>query len=262
MTSKRLYVVNESSHVSLIDAKKMVEAVNLQLRDNFKPLWGTERVVVEYHSGDLANVQATAPPGSWVIGILDNSDQAGALGWHSVDDQDRIYGEIFAEPSLQAGSTALTGTYAISSVLSHEACEIEGDVFCNLFADSGRGYSVAYETCDPVEADVYDINGVAVSNFVLPSWFDPNALPGTRLDYLNRTKAPFSMSPGGYWVQMASGQETQKFGEVVNWETEVGFDVRADDTIVFSPEMPEWKRELKMIQGRNLIRRQRIQTAA
>lgn len=256
MTSRRLYIVNQSTLVTTSETKKMVAAINIQLRDHFSPAWGTQRRVVEFHSGDLASVQNEVPVGSWVMAILDNSDQAGALGWHSVDDKNRVYSHIFAEPSIkQGGSTALSGPYAVSATASHEACETDGDPSCNLYADSGRGFLVAYEDCDPVEADTYEIDGVAVSNFVYPAWFDPYATDGEQLDYLRKCTQPFSMTKGGYWVQMPSGKETEKFSRTVDWMQEVGFDVRENGTVVFSPEMPEWKRELKLAAGRNSIKR-------
>jgi hypothetical protein len=173
------------------------------------------------------------------------------------DDADHIYSEIFTKPCFDAGSTALAGTYAVSSVASHEACETDGDPFCNDWSDTGHGILVAKELCDPVEADVYDIDGVAVSNFVLPEWFDPTVSAGEKFDYLGRCTKPFSMTKGGYWVQMPSGTEGQKFADAVDWEQEVGFDVRDDRgmQMVFSAEMPVWRREMKMQFGRNALKR-------
>lgn len=254
MTSKRLYVVNSSTLVDTADVKKMVVAVNTQLRDHFAPAWGQQRVIVEFHDGSFEEVQKNAPPGSQVFNLLDNADQAGVLGWHSVDNQGRVFGNYFAKPSLDAGSTALTGPYAISSVLSHEACETEGDPACTSYSDTGRGILVATEVSDPVEGDTYEIGGVTVSNFVLPSWFNPFMHTGP-YDHMGRATAPFTMTKGGYWVQMPAGTETEKFNETVHWMKDVGFDVRENGTVVFSPEMPEWKRELKLAHGRNLIKR-------
>jgi hypothetical protein len=62
-------------------------------------------------------------------------------------------------------------------------------------ARGGRLY--AYETADPVEEQTYQIDGVAVSNFVTPHWFDP-AAHGVPLDYLGRLKHPFQLAKGGY----------------------------------------------------------------
>lgn len=252
---KTLYVVNESTLVTSADVKKMAAACDKQVHLHAAPAWGIDRVAVHFHTGSLASVQQTAPKGSWVITIMDSGDQPGALGWHSEDDQDRIYGEIFAKPCLDSGSTALTGTYAVSSVLSHEVLETLCDRYCNAWTDTGRGFLVATEVCDPVESDGYLIDGVQVSNFVLPEWFDITRSAGEAYDYLGKLTAPLSMSKGGYWVQMPAGKEAQKFNEIAAWEKDTGFDVRDDDRLVFSPEMPEWRRDLKTVTGRNLIKR-------
>lgn len=262
MTSRRLYVVNNSTNVDTADTKKIVAAVNKQLRDHVAPAWHGNRVVVEYHTGDLATVQDEVPVGSWVLALLDNPDQAGVLGWHWTDDKDRVYSEVFTEPSIKSGSGVLTGgPYPVAATVSHEACETYGDQFCNDWSDTGRGLLVAKELSDPVEADSYEIDGVSVSNFVLPEWFDPTVSAGEKFDYLGRTTKPFSMSKGGYWVQMPAGSETQKFGRTADWMHEVGFDVRdtqGGTQMVFSPEMPEWRREAKMRSGRNTVRREII----
>jgi hypothetical protein len=259
MASRRLYVFNGSTLIHDEDVRAMVRACNIQIRDHVAPAWGIDRVVVTFHSGTgLSSIQEAVPAGSWVIGVLDNPDQAGVLGWHSQDDQDRIYGEVFAQPSLEDGqSTATQGPYAVSATLSHEIIETFGDPLCTAWSDSGRGYLVATELCDPVEADGYPIDGVQVSNFVKPAWFDVLAPAGTSYDYLGKCKGPLSMTKGGYWVQMKDATETQKFGDVLNYFKDTGFDVRGSDDLqaVFSPEMPQWRRALKMGYGRNAIKR-------
>jgi hypothetical protein len=258
MTSRRLYVVNESTLVDKGEAIAMASACNAQVRDHAAPAWGVARVVVEYHAGTMAEVQAEAPRGSWVLRLVDTTDEEGALGWHWQDDQDRVYGEIAAKPCLDAGSTALSGTYAVSSVLSHEVLETLCDPFCGGWEDSGRGYMLAREVCDPVEADVYPLGGVAVSNFVLPDYFNSIVSAAEKYDYLGKLEQPFAMTPGGYWVQMPSGKESQQFKRTRSWMHEVGFDVRdsaRDVQMVFSPQMPEWRREQKLRTGRNAIKR-------
>lgn len=107
----------------------------------------------------------------------------------------------------------MTGPYSVASILSHEVLEMAVDGRCNLWADSGQGFLVAYEVGDPCQSDHYDVDGVTLSNFVHPGFFDPNAPDGTKLDHLGLVQAPFELRPGGYWVQMRDGQPSQHFGE-------------------------------------------------
>jgi hypothetical protein len=60
-----------------------------------------------------------------------------------------------------------------------------------------------YEMCDAVQDEAYKIDGVAVSNFVLPLYFTQFAEVGGRNDFLGRlTKGKalqsFAINPGGY----------------------------------------------------------------
>ena len=79
---------------------------------------------------------------------------------------------------------ALKGTGGMwrswSVVLSHEL--IEG--------------AVNFEICDPVEANVYEVSGIKVSDFILPSWYNSNA--NGPYDHLNVLTHPGQIAPGGY----------------------------------------------------------------
>jgi hypothetical protein len=97
----------------------------------------------------------------------------------------------------------------VSAVLSHEVLEWWYDPACNDWSDRGRS-SVAKELCDPVEQDWYLIDGVAVSNYILPAWFNPLDKVGP-FDYLGKLTKPFSMTKGGYWIEMVDGGVRQVF---------------------------------------------------
>jgi hypothetical protein len=111
-------VVNKSTLVSNADVQYMVRACAWQLRYHAAPAWGKVPIPVVY-----AASEATAPPGSWVIGVFDDSDQAGALGWHDLAKGDVVYGRVFARPVLTHGGNALTAPLSVASVLSHEVLE-------------------------------------------------------------------------------------------------------------------------------------------
>ena len=52
--------------------------------------------------------------------------------------------------------------------------------------------------CDAVQAEQYEIDGVPVSNFVLPLYFTGGDELGGRNDYLGTTLQSFGVNPGGY----------------------------------------------------------------
>lgn len=207
MTDHTIYVTNRSTRVTDADAAAMTHACAHQVAADVAPAWDLTPVPVVF--------TAAPPKGGRVITLLDTLDEADALGWHT-DDAQGIYGVVGASPVLDNGGRALTGPYSVASVLSHEVLELFCDPACTSWSDSGRGFLVATEVCDPVQAGVYSIDGVTVSDFVLPAFFDPHARgPYNHLGTLRR---PYTLGKGGYWVQLAEGKATQRFGEdVPNW---------------------------------------------
>lgn len=206
-------VINQATRVTNSDVALMTRACWTQLRDHAAPRWRLTPMPVVY-----ATDASAAPPGSWVIAVLDNSDQANALGYHDVTQNDVVYGKVFAAPVLDNGGNALTAPLSVASVLSHEVLETFVDPACNGWRDTLRGYSIALEVGDPVESDSYAIpvdgTPVTVSNFVTEKWFDPFATRRSGgFDYLNRCTAPFQMTRGGYIIKMTDGKVTQQFGE-------------------------------------------------
>jgi hypothetical protein len=88
------------------------------------------------------------------------------------------------------------------------------DPLANLWAENG-GKLYAYEMSDPVEEDTFEVDGVPMSNFVHPSWFEPFKHPaGTKFDHLGKLKKPFSMTKGGYMIIMdkKTGKVSEVFG--------------------------------------------------
>ena len=188
-------VVNHSTLFPAADLAPLVAALQIQVSRDFYPVWG-----VDAHL-DAVPPGANPPPGYWVLGIFDDADQAGALGYHDVTPDGLPIGKVFVRLTLAQGS-------AVSSTASHELCEMLVDPDVNLCAevDNARGVPIrfyAYEVCDAPEADAYNymiaINGVniAVSDFVYPSWFESFRTIGP-FDFGNHITRPFQILPGGY----------------------------------------------------------------
>jgi hypothetical protein len=68
-------------------------------------------------------------------------------------------------------------------------------------ADGQKGNLYLREICDPVSSPrlAYDIDGVTVSNFVYPAWFEAFRKPGsTQFDHCGHVKAPFEVNRDSY----------------------------------------------------------------
>jgi hypothetical protein len=205
-------VINQSTLVSNDQVALMTRACWSQIKYHAAPAWRLEPMPVVY-----APDAKSAPPGSWVIAVLNDADQADALGYHDVQG-DVVYGKVFARPVFDNGGDALSRPLSVASVLSHEVLETFVDPFCNVWHDTYKGYSIAREVGDPVESDSYalsvDNTPISVSNFVTEKWFNPGATKRSGgFDFLNRVTQPFQMTKGGYLIRMRDGKVDQVFGE-------------------------------------------------
>lgn len=224
-------VINQSTMVTNDQVNTMCQAIQIQLDLHVLPAWNMKSGTIKFYADPTK-----APGHAWLVSILDNSTVAGALGYHA-EDNDKVDGFIFCEPVLSNGGVVLYDpnnpqNVSVSSVLSHEVCEMVGDRYAGFWSDGpalAQGSEYALELCDPVEGNSYSVNVngtfVSLSNFVFPSWFNPEATVQQNMpfDYLNVLTTPFTMTSGGYMIVRQSGQASQVFGE----------------------RMPEWKKQQK-----------------
>lgn len=209
-----IVVVNHSTVITNSDAYTMALAANRQLRHDVAPIWGMLPPLVTYLPAD------PVLPGSAVLGIFDDADQAGDLGWHTETAGGVVYGRVFARPVLDNGGDVMTNQLSVSSVLSHEVIEVFLDPACSLWADDFQGTSYAREAADAVESDSYAVTlgtgtsavRATVSDFLTPAWFDPQAAAGSEFDFMRLVRAPFQVRPTGYTILMKDGAVTQRFG--------------------------------------------------
>jgi len=184
-------IINESSVSVATDAEieSYVEPLQVQVTRDFAPLWGTDAKLSFVPKGEKPDLN------SWWLVVLDDSDQAGALGYHDLTSAGLPIGKVFARTDKEY-------SLAISVTMSHELLEMLGDPGINMTtaSEDGQGVPVfyAYEACDACEDDKYGyaINGVTVSDFVYPSWF--GGVASNQFDHGGYITSPLDILPGGY----------------------------------------------------------------
>jgi len=192
MPSKTLVAVkNLSTVVKDGELAKALPAFQKQVSQDFcgKGGWGIDATL------ELVAKQEKLPTGAWLLGVFDDADQAGALGYHDLTRYGQPLGKVFARATMEDhGKWTVTFT--------HELLEMLADPNINLCAfDEVARRLYAYEVCDAVEADAlgYDIDGVTVTDFVLPGWFEPQHVSKTEsFAFKSKVKGPFHLMPGGY----------------------------------------------------------------
>jgi hypothetical protein len=164
---------------------------------HFLPVWGYP---VKLYTPKKAK------PTDWQLVFLDDTDTAGRLAFHELTKQGQPVSKVFVKSTLEAGES-------VSRAACHELFEMVIDPLANLWADAADGTQYAYELSDAVEEDGFKVDGIDMSNFLYPSWFEPRKHPpGTKFDHLGTLKKPFSMSKGGYVIVRKNGKVTEQFG--------------------------------------------------
>jgi hypothetical protein len=194
-------LINQSTLISDADIETIAQACNSQLQNEVAAAW---------EIADPLTVTAGPNDKAYQFFFVDTIPEApGALAYHDVDASGNPFGKIGVQVTQQAGEQ-------VSSATSHEAVELQCDIFCASWSFSNRlKCLVATEACDPVQNQTYNISvsgaPVAVSNFVTPAYFTDNAL-GQPLDHLGNLTQTFEIASGGYQIQMKAGATHNVFG--------------------------------------------------
>lgn len=201
-------IINQSTVMANDQLTPIVAALQKQITQDFTPIWDCGPV-------ELSLVpQGQAPKsGTWQMVVLDNSDQAGALGYHELTADGLPLAKVFAKDDIQYGlSTSVT--------MSHELMEMLVDPWaCLASQNQDNGNFYALEPADAVESDslAYKIDDILVSDFVTPDWFITGKGPDTQFSFKNNVHAPFTLAKGGYiGMCPAGGQWSQVTDEKVS----------------------------------------------
>jgi len=188
----QISIINESTVLTDAEVIPVVAALQKQVTNDFRPAWGTDAELT------MVPKNTQPPTGSWWLVVLDDSDQAGALGYHDLTSEGLPIGKVFAASDLKYG-TSWTVT------ASHELLEMLADPNINLtvFVQNANttGVLYAYEVCDACEDDSfgYQIDNILVSDFVSPAWFESFRAEGsTQFDRMNKIQSPLQLLTGGY----------------------------------------------------------------
>ena len=212
MNSVAIAIENKSSVLTDDEVRGAIPALQHQVSYDFKPYWNEGARLVWVPSG-------SSPPsgaGAWLLSILDDSDQAGALGYHDVTPDNTPLMKVFAKTD-QDNSLSWTVT------ASHEILEALADPWINSAWQTSNTEFVALEVGDPVEADElgYAIDGVEVSDFILPAWF-VSGLKVPKYDFAGHLSGPLQVASGGYISIFVSGkgwtQKQMRDGRLVDAE--------------------------------------------
>jgi hypothetical protein len=211
-------VINRTDgQVSDAEVQSTLRAINRQIVEDFTPHWSLAATL------RLASATARAPrtphvvdmSGDAVIYLWNTTDVPAALDHHHETHGGLPCGFVFTELSHAVGEQWTV-------TLSHEALELVADAEVNLLvmgphpANPDVRVFHWYEMCDAVQSEAYQIDGVAVSNFVLPRYFREAEERTGRNDFLGcahtgRSLQAFGVNPGadvGFFDPASGTHET------------------------------------------------------
>ena len=188
--------------------QSVAAALTIQVSRDLPQFWNVQASVTYLPTA------TKIPAGVWPV-FLVKSLPPGEGGFH-LDKHNQPYAEIIAAPNSDA--------WTIDA--SHETIEMLVDPAGNRLQNStsieivngkiqdGTGeFGYLVEACDPCEADnyAYPVQGVALSDFITPHFYDPIVTTGTRYSFTGAIKAPRQILPGGYisWVNHETDEVQQ-----------------------------------------------------
>lgn len=203
-------IVNRSHVLADAQVQRAIRAVNRQLAEDFEPYWqfgarlrlDSAQDAPSHREARVSLPHLPGRRGDAVIYLMDQASVADAEGYHDSNAGDVPFGFVFLDVCKAAGDEWTVA-------LSHEAIELVGDPLNNLLVQGPHPHDRRhlvfhmFELCDAVQGETYELDGVKLSNFVLPGYFARGSAPGTRNDFLGRPERgavlpPFGIAPGGY----------------------------------------------------------------
>ena len=180
-----------------VDFDVLIAAMQAFVDQCVAPVWGTPAKLVKSNG---------YRKGAWAMVFLDNADQPGALAYHDLTPDGMPQSKVFVK-------TTLDNHDLVSVSASHELVEMLVDPAINMMT-TGPDAKVmyAYESADPVEQLSFKVNGVPMTDFVYPAYFEAFRKAGSaRFDQLRKVSKPFQILSGGYQIVFKSGKWTQVF---------------------------------------------------
>ena len=189
---------NQATSPLGVDFDALVGALQRYVDEHVAPVWGTPARLIR---------TAGFVKKAWALVLLDDADQPGALAYHNLTPAGLPLAKVFVRTTLASG-----GSLGVSA--SHELVEMLVDPAINMLTTGpAAGTFYAYESADPVEALSFRVDGIEMSDFVYPAYFEAFRKPGsTHFDHLHAVRRPFQVLPGGYQIVCRNGRWSQVFG--------------------------------------------------
>jgi hypothetical protein len=181
-----------------VDLDALIGAMQAYVNSHIAPVWGTPAKLTK--STDFVK-------GAWAMVFLDDADQPGALAYHDLTPDGLPVSKVFVK-------TTIDDRQLVSVSASHELVEMLVDPAINMMTTGPDQKTMyAYESADPVEEVTFKVDGIEMSDFVYPAYFEVFRKPGSvQFDHEKKVSKPFQILSGGYQIIFKGGKWSQVHG--------------------------------------------------
>jgi hypothetical protein len=208
MLATKVGLVDTTGEVDSQTMAAVAAAINVQVTRDLPQYWSVNATV------SYLTDPKKIPQGVWPVQLV-KSLPPGEGGFHMTR-HNQPYAKVIATPNSEE--------WAVDA--SHEIIEMLIDPNGNRLQTStsigivdgriqdGTGrFEYLIEACDPCEADpyTYTIDGISVSDFITPHFYDPQVTADARYSFTGAVKKPREILPGGYisWIDPSTDMMQQ-----------------------------------------------------
>lgn len=182
-------LINETTVLADREITPVKDALAIYINRDINQYHGVTAWLIQILKGQ------PVPPAVWRIVLRDTSDDPTAEGYHLVTPDGFPIAYSFPK-------TNMLDKVDWRTVLSHEAGEFRVDPWANDCAPgviNGKVVFRSKEIADPCEDDsfAYSINGIPMSDFVTPKYFEDESQSGP-YDFMGHISKPGQLLTNGY----------------------------------------------------------------
>ena len=208
MLISQIGLVSHSRSVDLPALSRVANALNVQILRDLSPIWPVSVIVVPV--ADPARID----PGIWPIHIVDELDAGGAGFYLTAHHQP--YAVVKAGPSWSLSASQEAIEMAVDPSGSRLVASSAIRIVNTDTADTAGTVEYLLEVCaqSPDSSGAYLIDGVLVSDFYTPRYFDPAGSSGARYSFSGRMTKPRQVLPSGAltWFDPATNRLRRLLG--------------------------------------------------
>jgi hypothetical protein len=208
MSLIQIGLVDQTGKINTTLMHSAVAALNIQVARDLPQFWNIRATVL--FLPDPTNI----PAGVWPI-FLVKQLPANEGGFHQ-DEHNQPFAKVMARPD-SAAWTIDASHETIEMLIDphgnrlHTATSIE--IVKGKIQDGTSQFGYLVEACDPCQGSRYSyaIQGVALSDFITPHYYDPISTPGTRYSFTGAIEGPRQVLPDGYvsWLNHETNEMQQ-----------------------------------------------------